>query len=167
MRRNVRVSVDHVAGSCTLYTHRVQMIKKKPILRIDLESPVAVYRQIVDGLRASLVEGELHPGDELPSVRRLALELGITFNTVAQAYRLLADEGWLDLQHGKRATVVDRSAPVGAGREATEGFRRRVRELVAQMLAAGLSAHEVAAELRAAAERIEKTRLHGQLGEGK
>jgi GntR family transcriptional regulator len=138
------------------------MAKRKPVLRIDMESPVAVYRQIVDGLRASLVEGELQPGDVLPSVRRLALELGITFNTVAQAYRLLADEGWVDLQHGKRATVVDRSAPAGAGREQLEGFRRRVRELIAQMRAEGVSARAISAELRTAAERIEGRGTEGR-----
>lgn len=131
------------------------MRRRPPKLRIDLESPVAVYRQIVDGLRASLVEGELRPGDALPSVRRLAIELGITFNTVAQAYRELADEGWVDLRHGRRATVLERAAREGAPRERMEGFRRRLRELTAQMRAAGADVGEVAHELRAVAERLE------------
>jgi len=75
------------------------MTKSRPIIRIDLASTVPVYRQIVDSLRMHLVEGDLVPGDVLPSVRRMAMELGITFNTVAQAYRQLAEEGWLNLKH--------------------------------------------------------------------
>jgi GntR family transcriptional regulator len=131
-----------------------QMSRTRPRLRIDLESPVAVYRQIVDGLRANLVEGELRPGDALPSVRRLAIELGITFNTVALAYRELADEGWLDLRHGRRATVVERTAREGASRERMEMFRRRLRELTAEMRAEGASAGALARELRGLAERL-------------
>jgi GntR family transcriptional regulator len=132
----------------------VQMPSKKPRLQIDLESPIAVYRQIVDGLRASLIEGELRPGDALPSVRRLAIELGITFNTVALAYRELAEEGWLDLRHGRRATVVERTAREGASRERMEMFRRRLRELTAEMRAEGASTGSLARELRGLAERL-------------
>lgn len=52
---------------------------KRPLsIRIDLDSPVPTYRQIVDALRAHLVEGQLAAGDVLPSVRRLALELAST-----------------------------------------------------------------------------------------
>lgn len=130
------------------------MTRKTARLQIDVESPVAVYRQIVDGLRARLVEGELRPGDALPSVRRLAIELGITFNTVALAYRELAAEGWLDLRHGRRVTVVERTAREGAGRERMETFRRRLREMTAEMRAEGASAVAVASELRGLAERL-------------
>ena len=68
------------------------------ILHIDSESGTPVYRQIVDGLRVALVNGDLLPGDPLPAVRRLALDIGVHFNTVAQAYRELAREGWLNIR---------------------------------------------------------------------
>jgi len=131
------------------------MTNRRPTLRIDLDSPVPHYRQIVDSIRTHLVEGHLVPGEALPSVRRLALELGITFNTVAQAYRQLAEEGWLDLKHGKRAIVIDRRAPSGASRGKAAGFRRRIRELAAQMRAEGLRPEDIATELRLLAERLE------------
>jgi DNA-binding transcriptional regulator YhcF (GntR family) len=79
-------------------------------IRIDVRSSVPAYRQIADTLRARLVEGGLPPGHGLPPVRRLAMELGVHFNTVAQAYRELAEEGWLDLKHGRGATVIERRA---------------------------------------------------------
>jgi GntR family transcriptional regulator len=131
------------------------MAKRTPTLQIDLDSPVPNYRQIVDAIRTQLVDGELAPGDLLPSVRRLALELGITFNTVAQAYRQLAEEGWLDLQHGRRAKVIDRCVPSGASRKKVSGFQRRIRQVVAQMRAEGLAPRDIAAELRLVAEKLE------------
>jgi GntR family transcriptional regulator len=133
-------------------------MKRPPTIRIDLASEMPASRQIVAALRALLVDGELAPGDVLPSVRRLALELGIHFNTVAQAYRELAEEGWLDLKHGRRATVLQRGIPASAGRSAQRDsqrdFQRRLREMVAEMRAGGLSSATIASELLSLAERL-------------
>jgi GntR family transcriptional regulator len=129
-------------------------MKKPPAIRIDLASPIPTYRQIVDALRAHLVEGQLAPGDVLPSVRRLAIELGIHFNTVAQAYRELAEEGWLDLKHGRRALVLQRGIPAGAGRAVQRDFQKRLREMVAQMRADGLTSAAIASELLSLAESL-------------
>jgi DNA-binding transcriptional regulator YhcF (GntR family) len=128
---------------------------KRPLsIRIDLDSPIPTYRQIVDAFRAHLVEGHLAAGDVLPSVRRLALELGIHFNTVAQAYRELAEEGWLDLKHGRRATVLQRGVLPSPSRGTQRHFERRLRELVAEMRAGGLAPATIAAELLSLAERL-------------
>ena len=67
------------------------------MLRIDLASRVPVYEQIANGLRAELVSGRFSPGAKLPTVRILAINLGVHHNTVAEAYRQLANEGWLEL----------------------------------------------------------------------
>jgi DNA-binding transcriptional regulator YhcF (GntR family) len=122
-------------------------------LRIDLDSAVPAYRQIVDGLRILLVGGELAPGSELPSVRRMATDLGIHFNTVAEAYRSLADEGWIDLRHGRGATVVKRDAPAPSG-ERVEDFRHRLRALVAETRAQGASPARLSTELRRLADEL-------------
>src|SRR5580658_7519185 len=102
-------------------------------LRIDPQSSVPVYRQIVDGLRILLVGGELQPGQQLPPVRRLAMDLGVHFNTVAEAYRTLAGEGWLEITRRSGAQVVSRKTPPKPDSEASEGFRRRLRGLVAEV----------------------------------
>ena len=115
-------------------------------LRVDLNSSIPVYRQIVDGLRILLVNGELNPGDSMPPVRRLALDLGVHFNTVAEAYRTLAEEGWLEISHGRSARVLPRQAPA-ADREAGDVFRRRLRQLVAEARSQGLPAKKIAGEL--------------------
>ena len=70
--------------------YSVQMTRKETKLQIDVESPVAVYRQIVDALRASLVEGELRPG-EAHSIQRLArifgIRLHLPFGAIGPALR--------------------------------------------------------------------------------
>ena len=78
---------------------------------LNLESPVPAYRQIADDLRRHLVDEQLKPGDLLPPIRQLALDLGVHFNTVALAYRLLADEGWLELKRRRGATVSRGTRP--------------------------------------------------------
>ncbi|MCL4402025.1 MAG: GntR family transcriptional regulator [Acidobacteria bacterium] len=123
-------------------------------LRIDLASPVPLYRQIVEALRTRLVEGAIVPGDVLPSVRRLAAELGIHFNTVAQAYRDLAEEGWLEVSHGKPVKVIERHAPRPADPTAVEAFRTRLRRLVAEARAQGIARRTVLSELKTLAEGI-------------
>ena len=121
-------------------------------IRVDLDSPVPAYKQIVDAVRVLLVNGELVPGTKLPSLRRLALELGVHFNTVSEAYRILAEEGWLDLRHGSGATVRARSAPAKVSRKRLSEFRAALRSLAAQMQAEGMSIREVAAEMRSITE---------------
>lgn len=123
-------------------------------LRIDLDSDVPAYRQIVDGIRILLVNGKLAPGAELPSVRRVAMDLGVHFNTVAEAYRTLAAEGWLELRHGRGAMVVKRGAPVMSAEKVAE-FRQRLRVLLAEMQAQGASAAKLSVELRRMADEWE------------
>src|ERR1700733_1307628 len=119
-----------------VYVHST--MKREAQLRIDPDLPVPVYRQVVDGLRSLLVEGALQPGDALPTVRELGLELGVHFNTVAEAYRVLAAEGWLDLRRRRGAVVTERAFPQ-QNPQTEEQFRRTLRQLVAQFRAEGLS----------------------------
>jgi DNA-binding transcriptional regulator YhcF (GntR family) len=125
------------------------------ILKINVDSPIPVYRQNVDGLRHLLVNGELVAGDSLPPVRQLAADLGVHFNTVAGAYRILADEGWVDLKRKRGAVVLDRKTP-RTNSAAASNFSRRLRELVAQMQSDGVLPATIARELRQIAEGLNK-----------
>jgi GntR family transcriptional regulator len=129
-------------------------MKAPPRLRIDLDSPIPATRQIADGLRVQLVERALLPGAQLPSVRRAAMELGVHFNTVAEAYRVLAAEGWLDLRHGSGARVIDREPPAAITQTDLADYRRRLRELISQMRASGVSPAKIANELRSLSEAL-------------
>src|ERR1700730_19257747 len=86
------------------------MGERKTAIRIDLAAPTPAYRQIADAIRALLVAGELRPGERLPTVRQLAIDLAVHHNTVAEAYRILSEEGWVDLRRKRGATVVERRA---------------------------------------------------------
>ncbi len=114
------------------------MDRQVPVIVIHSSSQDPARKQILDQIRSAIIEGQLRTGDNLPSVRRLAIDLGVHFNTVAEAYRSLAVEGWLDISHGRGATVIERAgqtAPDGVGQDQ---FRQRARHLVAEMRASGI-----------------------------
>ena len=128
-----------------------------PILCIDLASAVPAYAQIAAQIRALLVSGDLPPGRRLPPVRQLALDLGVHHNTVALAYRALAEEGWLDLRRGRGAVVLERRERRASAQAKTD-FSRRLGELVGKAAADGLSPQAVAQEFEALACKLWKGR---------
>lgn len=145
-----------ILGICTLYMYSIH-VGGPVILRIDTSSETPVYRQIVDGMRVALVNRDLVPGNSLPAVRRLALDLGTHFNTVAQAYRELAREGWLDIGARSGARVIERRVTTTSKPKADASFRRRIEEIVAQMQANGVTRSRLARELRLIAATLEDT----------
>lgn len=131
--------------------HTIEFVPR--FLRIDLESPTPAYEQIQSGVRAMLVAGDLQPGQRLPTVRELAVDLGVHHNTVAEAYRLLAVEGWLDLRRRRGATVLARPAPRPTA-DAKARFTRQLQELAAKAIGEGVARADVAKELTLVAGRI-------------
>ena len=128
------------------------------MLRIDLASRVPVYEQIANGLRAELVSGQFKSGDKLPTVRALGIDLGVHHNTVAGAYRQLANEGWLELKRHHGAIVCERQRPRSRP-DARERFGRPLRELIAKALADGLSPSLLAREMMESARRLKEGTL--------
>src|SRR5579864_3155697 len=68
--------------------------------RLDLRSGVPVYRQLIDQVTGGMAAGTLSPGDQLPTVRQVAVDLSINPNTVVRAYRELEIRGVLETQQG-------------------------------------------------------------------
>ena len=112
------------------------------MLKIDLASPKPLEEQIVIGLRQAVAQGELAPEAELPSVRQLAGDLGVHWNTVARAYRRLADEGVLLVRRGRPA-VVNGERRTGL-RAAKISLRARLTEAIATGIVGGLSPDDIA-----------------------
>ncbi len=84
----------------------------------------------------------------LPSVRCLAAKLGLHFNTVAEAYRGLAGEGWLEIIHGKGAKVLRRGKPSpSSDAELAAAFRQRLRRVIADERSKGLRIDQIEREL--------------------
>jgi DNA-binding transcriptional regulator YhcF (GntR family) len=127
---------------------------RPPIIRIDLSSKVAAYEQIASEIRALLVAGDLRPGDALPTVRQLAVDLNVHHNTVAQAYRILADEGWLDIHRGRGARVVPRTGHAPKNSGAKDSFSRQLRRLAAKAASEGIPPKAIAQELKTRARQF-------------
>ena len=72
---------------------------------IDFSSHVPVYKQIVEKIKMKIAKGELKQGDFLPSVRKLAEDIGVNFNTVSKAYKELSEQGIIEVQRGEGYTV--------------------------------------------------------------
>ena len=76
-------------------------------ISIDTKSGVPFYRQIIEQVKFAIARGDLAPGDRLPTVRQLAVDLSINPNTVIRAYRELEIAGMLDTQQGSGTFVAD------------------------------------------------------------
>ncbi len=75
-------------------------------IEIDLLSKIPIYVQIIDQVKHMIATGSLKPGDQLPTVRQLAADLRVNFNTIARAYRLLDEEGLISTQHGRGTYIL-------------------------------------------------------------
>jgi GntR family transcriptional regulator len=129
------------------------MGERKTAIHIDLAAPTPAYRQIADAIRALLVGGELSPGERLPTVRQLAIDLAVHHNTVAEAYRILSEEGWLDLRRKRGAMVVERPDQNVSAKE-RGALRNRLRGLIAEMRTAGVPIETIRAEFHSIAESL-------------
>src|SRR5512136_3433515 len=103
--------------------------------RLDPASGVPFYRQVIDQILAGIATAALAPGDQLPTVRGLAVELQVNLNTIAKAYKELEIRGVLNTQQGSGTYV----APVKVERDAVER-RRQVVQLADEFLARAASA---------------------------
>lgn len=79
-------------------------------LALDFRSGVPIYVQLVEQIQQLVVTGKLKPGDQLPTVRQLASELRVNFNTVARAYRMLDEAGLISTQQGRGTYILDQPA---------------------------------------------------------
>ena len=112
------------------------------VIRIDLDDPRPLEDQIAVGLRQAIARGSVGRGDDLPSVRQLAGDLGVHWNTVARAYRKLADEGLVTVRRGRGA--VARDEPAARSRIDRAALRERFTDAVAAGVLGGLSRKDIA-----------------------
>ena len=103
------------------------MTNKKLKLQIDFRSGLPIYTQIVNQVQAQVVSGVLEPGDQLPTVRALAEDLRVNFNTVARAYRLLDEERIISTQQGRGTYITEIPPP-----KVSERLRKEMLEALAE-----------------------------------
>ena len=113
-------------------------------VQIDPRDPTPIYAQLDRAIRVAIAHGRLKPGDQLPTVRQLAVDLRVNANTVAKVYLALERDGIVQTKRGVGTFISDKRAPavLDAHRE------RRLKELVDRLLtdaaSIGYSPREVA-----------------------
>ena len=115
--------------------------------RLDLRSGVPVYRQIIDQVLAGIAAGALASGDQLPTVRQLAVDLAINPNTVVRAYKELEIRGFLETHQGTGTFITVKQV-----QRDDEDRRRELTQIIAELLsragAAGFTGPEVLKRLQ-------------------
>ena len=111
------------------------------ILTIDRSLDEPVYEQVAGHIRGLIASGAMSPGTKLPTVRQLAGDLGVNLNTVARAYRLLAEEGFLVIQ-GRSGVMVKEPAREVEG-AAVAGLMDEMRTILARLRQAGMTGDEL------------------------
>ena len=110
-------------------------------LRLPDDPGAPLHDRIAAAVRRGVADGSLAPGQRLPAAHDLARALDVHANTVLRAYRLLRDEGLIDLRRGRGATI-------GAGADITAPVRVLLRDLVAAAAQAGIDRAELAEMVR-------------------
>jgi GntR family transcriptional regulator len=87
------------------------MPNKKLMLQIDFRAGLPIYTQIVNQVQAQVAGGILKPGDQLPTVRALAEQLRVNFNTIARAYRILDEARIISTQQGRGTYITEIPPP--------------------------------------------------------
>ena len=114
-------------------------------LEIDRQGEIPIYRQIVDWVRVGVAGGQLKAGIQLPTVRQLAVDLNVNYNTVARAYQELERMGVVNTMQGKGTFVASRTVPMDEVVRATK-LRRLVSEFLAKAAEFGFTPEEVLSE---------------------
>jgi GntR family transcriptional regulator len=117
------------------------------IFRVNPQSGVPVYLQLIEQVRGAIEAGGLRPGDQLPGMRKVAEELVLNPNTVAKAYREMEHAGLIVLRHGAGAFVAGEAMATPAVAEGRALMHRTVAKLRALGLDQGVIRRLVEAEL--------------------
>jgi len=130
------------------------------VITVQLESTTPLYQQIQTQIIAGIAHGDLTPGEQLPSVRMLADQMGINLHTVNKAYSALQSEGYVAIQGRAGARIAD---PHGTGDAARQ---KKAREVITKHLSRsaqeaviwGVAREEFLAEAAQVYDRITTTR---------
>jgi GntR family transcriptional regulator len=124
---------------------------------LDQHSGVPVYRQLIDQVQVAIATGAVSVGDQLPTVRRVAVDLAINPNTVARAYREMEVRGILDTQQGTGTFVAESHVKHSKG-ERERQLSQLVTEFVARAGSAGFKLNELLEALRQLSSEVESKR---------
>ena len=119
------------------------------VLSIDSNDPTPIYAQLERALRAGIATGRLQPGDQLPTVRQLAVDLRVNANTVARVYAELERAAVIETRRGVGSFISATPAQAHPPREHERRLRAFATRVLADADTAGFALDEVIAALRA------------------
>ncbi len=125
-------------------------------LTVDMHSGVPIYVQVIDGIKHLVATGTLKPGDQLPTVRRLAQDLRVNFNTIARAYTMLDEAGVISTQQGRGTYVRDRPDERTLSRMRAETLNALIGRAVIGAFSLGYKPAEIRATLEETLRQLNK-----------
>jgi len=120
------------------------MSPEKPLtLQLDFRSGLPIYIQITNQIENQVVGGKLQPGDQLPTVRALASDLRVNFNTVARAYRMLDEARIISTQQGRGTYITEIPPPEVKEKLRNETLEALARKYIGEALRMEFSKSEI------------------------
>jgi GntR family transcriptional regulator len=119
------------------------------LVSIDQRDPTPIYAQLERGLRAAIATSRLRPGDQLPTVRQLAVDLQVNANTVARVYAALERAGVIETKRGVGSFITATPAQAHPPREHDRRLRAFATRVLADAETAGFTVDDVIAALHA------------------
>ena len=136
------------------------------VIHVDLGSGVPIYIQIADRIRQLVASGALKPGEHLPTIRQLAVDLTVDPNTVARAYALLDAEGVISTQRGRGTFVAERPDTQRLARFRAEKLRATLHRGVLEVLSQGYNPAEILMVFSQELHEHQPPALNGPAGNG-
>ena len=126
------------------------------LVSIDARDKTPLYAQLERALRAAVASGRLNPGDQLPTVRHLAVELRVNANTVARVYSELERSGVIETRRGVGSFVTASPERARPAREHERRLRAFVEHVLADAARSGFSIAEIVAALQSHQQETEQ-----------
>jgi GntR family transcriptional regulator len=130
------------------------------VFRVEPKSGVPIYVQLMDQIKHLIATGTLQPGQQLPTIRELAVDLAVNLHTVAHAYAELEREGFLTVQRGRGTFITDGHSILELGDLRSHKLQSLVDGLFTEALNLGYGPDDIVQALVTQAEQWRHTTQH-------
>ena len=110
---------------------------------VEFQSGIPLYEQIAHQVLDLIEGGLLKPGDQLPTTRKLAVKLGVNFNTVARAYRMLDQGEIISTQHGRGTFILEQNEKRKTKKQKAENIEELTRFYIRKATYLGFKPEEI------------------------